>query len=114
MTQPNHFKEKLSINRKNDQLYVNDERHLLLPSNSFGILQRDLIDNIGIDRMKTFFFKHGWNIGTEDAKEILKDTSMNLIEKILFCTVAHSFKGHVKITITENTLEMEDDKVTKF
>ena len=114
MNQSTNSKEKLILNRINDQLYVNEERHLLIPSNTFGILQRDLIENIGIERMKTFFFKHGWNTGAEDGKEILKDSSMNLMEKILFCAVAHSFKGHVKITVSENTLEMEDDKVTKF
>ena len=81
MNPPINLNELFKINRKNEQLYVNDERHLLIPSSSFGNLQRDLIENIGIDRMKTFFFKHGWNNGTEDAKEIMKSTSMDLLEK---------------------------------
>jgi hypothetical protein len=36
----------LNVSQKNGLLYANDERHLLIPSSSFGILQRDLIDNI--------------------------------------------------------------------
>ena len=74
MNQLINLHDLLNIYQKNDLLYVNDKRHLLTPTNAFGILQRDLIDNIGMERMKTFFFKYGWNLGNEDAKEIMKDS----------------------------------------
>lgn len=111
MNQLNHL---FNLNQKNDLLYVNDIRHLLISSSSFGILQRELIENIGLERMKTFFFRYGWNIGMEDAKEIMKDLSISLLEKIHFAPVFHSLKGHVKPTITEQEVEMDGDRVKKF
>ncbi|WP_071394662.1 helix-turn-helix domain-containing protein [Bacillus tuaregi] len=114
MNQLIKLNDLLYINQKNDLLYVNAERHLLIPSSSFGVLQRDLIDNIGMERMKSFFFKHGWNLGTDDAKEIMKNTSMSLEEKISYIPVFHSNKGHVKATIMEKDLQMEQGRVTSF
>jgi sugar diacid utilization regulator/predicted hydrocarbon binding protein len=111
---PINLKDLLNIDHKNGLLYVNDERYVLLPSSSFGILQSDLIENIGIERVKTFFFRHGWNIGQEDAKVVMKDSSMSLMERISFLPVFHSVKGHVKATITEKVLEMEDGQVKKY
>ena len=96
MEQLNQLYNLFHLNQKNDLLYVNDIRHLLIPSSSFGILQRELIENIGMDRMKTFFFRYGWNIGIEDAKEIMKDSSMSLIEKIHYCPRFPFFKRSCK------------------
>ena len=114
MNQLINLHDLLNIYQKNDLLYVNDKRHLLTPTNAFGILQRDLIDNIGMERMKSFFFKYGWNLGNEDAKEIMKDSTMDLVEKILIVPTFHSLKGHVRATITEKEFEVEDDRVTRF
>ncbi len=111
MTQSFILNNLLNVCQKNGLLYANDERHLLIPSSSFGILQRDLIDNIGIERMKTFFYKYGYHIGVEDAKEIMKDSSMSLIEKILYGPVFHSLKGHVKAKMTEKELKIEKGSV---
>lgn len=114
MEQLNQLYNLFHLNQKKDLLYVNDIRHLLIPSSSFGILQRELIENIGMDRMKTFFFRYGWNIGIEDAKEIMKDSSMSLNEKIHYCPVFHSLKGHVRAKIMDQVLEMDQGKIKKF
>lgn len=114
MKQLNQLNHLLHLNQKNDLLYVNDIRHLLIPSSSFGILQRELIENIGMERMKTFFFRYGWNIGIEDAKEIAKDLSKSLVEKIHSAPSFHSLKGHVRASITDQELEMDGDRVKKF
>ena len=114
MEQLNQLYNLFQLNQKNDLLYVNDIRHLLIPSSSFGILQRELIENIGLDRMKTFFFRYGWNIGIEDAKEIMKDSSMSLIEKIHYCPIFHSLKGHVRAKITDQVVEMDKDTGEKI
>ena len=114
MIQHTYLKDLVSIHEKNGLLYLNDERYLLIPASSFGILQGNLIDNIGIERMKTFFFRHGWDIGVEDAKVISKFPSMSLEEKLSFCPVFHSLKGHVKVSITETDLEIVDECVKKL
>ncbi|MBB6446642.1 XylR N-terminal domain-containing protein [Bacillus benzoevorans] len=114
MEQLNQLNHLFNLNQKNDLLYVNEIRHLLIPSSSFGILQRELIENIGLERMKTFFFRYGWNIGIEDAKEITKDLSISLMEKIQVAPIFHSLKGHVVAKITEQELETDGDRVVKF
>ena len=66
----------LHISQKDELLYKGNERSLLIPAKGFGILQRDLIRNIGIDRMKSFFFNYGWNLGEEDAKNVMDNPSL--------------------------------------
>ena len=65
----------LQVYQKDELLYTGNERSLLIPTKGLGILQRDLIKNIGIDRMKSFFFNYGWNLGEEDAKNIVDNDS---------------------------------------
>ena len=69
-----------------------NERSLLIPTKGFGILQRDLIKNIGIDRMKSFFFNYGWSLGEEDAKNVMDNPSLSFKEKIL--CMPHNFMQH--------------------
>jgi purine catabolism regulator len=106
--------EKLSISKKDELLHINNERFLLIPAKAFGILQRDLINNIGIKRIKAFFFKYGWQLGVEDAKEIEKNLSMSLMEKILHGPVYHASKGHVKAKVTVHDLEIDNGKIKTF
>lgn len=86
----------------------------MIPTKAFGILQRDLIKNIGIKRMKAFFYKYGWQLGKEDAKEIGMDQSMSMIEKILRGPIYHASKGHVRARVTHQELEMVHGKTKTF
>ena len=74
----------LHVYQKDELLYTGNERSLLIPAKGFGILQRDLIKNIGIDRMKSFFFNYGWSLGEEDAKNVIDNPSLSIKEKILY------------------------------
>lgn len=44
------------LNLKNDdgEIHLNDERMILTSSSIFGTLRKDLIENIGFERMKSF------------------------------------------------------------
>ncbi|MGE7587660.1 XylR N-terminal domain-containing protein [Peribacillus sp. NPDC101480] len=59
------------LNLKNDEgeIHLNDERMILTSSSIFGTLRKDLIENIGFERMKSFLIRYGWNIGVNDAKK---------------------------------------------
>lgn len=103
--------DQLHISQIDDLLYVNDNRSVLIQTSAFGILQRDLINNIGINRMKAFFFKYGWQLGEEDAKDIIMDQSMTMLEKILNGPYYHAAKGHARARVTSQHLEMENGKV---
>ncbi|SDN34244.1 XylR N-terminal domain-containing protein [Bacillus sp. OK048] len=103
--------EQLHISKIDDLLYVNNNRSVLIQTSAFGILQRDLINNIGINRMKAFFFKYGWQLGEEDAQDIIMDQSLTLLEKILKGPYYHTAKGHVRARVSSHDLEMENGKV---
>lgn len=62
----NFYDESISQN-----LVVND-RKIASTSSAFGILRKELVRNIGIDRLKGFLFHFGWETGVNDAKEALK------------------------------------------
>jgi predicted hydrocarbon binding protein len=105
----------LHISHVDGLLNTENERALLIPINAFGILQRDLIKNIGIDRMKSFFFNYGWKLGEADAKDILKIPNLSLKEKILYATKYHEAKGHVRTKICDEHVEFDENgKIISF
>ena len=110
---PNQFlslNDQLHISKIDDLLYVNNNRSVLIQTSAFGILQRDLINNIGINRMKAFFFKYGWQLGEEDAQDIILDQSLSLLEKILNGPYYHAAKGHVRARVTSIILKWKMEK----
>ena len=115
MSQQLILNDILHVYQKDELLYAGNERALLIPTKGFGILQRDLIKNIGIDRMKSFFFNYGWSLGEEDAKNVMDSPSLSFKEKILYAPQYHAAQGHVKSELFEQHLEFDDNgKVISF
>ena len=48
------------------------ERMIVTSSIIFGILRKDLIENISKERMKGFLIRYGWNLGKSDANKAMK------------------------------------------
>jgi PucR family transcriptional regulator, purine catabolism regulatory protein len=104
----------LNVRQESELLYANNERSLLIPSKAFGILQRDLIENIGFDRMKAFYFNFGRHNGEMDAQIYKDHPTLSMEEKILLGPAFHLAKGLVHPQVTEPILEMENGKIKKF
>jgi PucR family transcriptional regulator, purine catabolism regulatory protein len=104
----------LHIRQDNELWYANNERSVFVSTKAFGAMQRDLIQNIGIDRMKTFFFKYGYQLGVEDAQEVAKRDSLSLLEKIEYGPIIHALKGHAKSRITEKDFEVDEGEIVSF
>ncbi|KGM45457.1 XylR N-terminal domain-containing protein [Neobacillus niacini] len=104
----------LHIHQENELWFANNERSVFVSTRAFGTMQRDLIENIGIDRMKTFFFKYGYQLGVEDAQEVAKRDSLSLLEKIEYGPIIHALKGHAKSSITEKEFEVEENEIKSF
>ena len=59
-----------------------NNRKIFTSSSAFGILRQQLARNIGIERIKGFLFRFGWEMGVDDAKEALKtDISLETLIK---------------------------------
>ncbi|WP_404328524.1 XylR N-terminal domain-containing protein [Mesobacillus maritimus] len=104
----------LHIRHKDELWFANNERSLFVSTRAFGAMQRDLIENIGINRMKTFFFKYGYQLGVEDAQEVAKRDNLSLLEKIEFGPIIHALKGYTKSHITEKDFEVEGNEIKSF
>jgi PucR family transcriptional regulator, purine catabolism regulatory protein len=105
------LKDLLHVRQENELWFANNERSVFVSTKAFGAMQRDLIENIGINRMKTFFFKYGYQLGVEDAEEVAKKDSLSLLEKIEYGPIIHALKGHAKSRITEKDFEVEGNQI---
>jgi PucR family transcriptional regulator, purine catabolism regulatory protein len=104
----------LHIRQKDELWFANNERSVFVSTRAFGAMQRDLIENIGINRMKTFFFKYGYQLGVEDAQEVAKRDNLSLLKKIEYGPIIHSLKGYTKSHITEKDFEVEGNEIKSF
>src|SRR5690625_161292 len=73
-----------------------ESHHIIVSSHAFGSLRKDLIHNLGIDRMKGFLIRYGWVLGVRDAEKIRRDERRTLQEKVLLGPMLHTNTGHVR------------------
>ncbi|MDP1418736.1 XylR N-terminal domain-containing protein [Peribacillus simplex] len=97
------------LNLKNDdgEIHLNDERMILTSSSIFGTLRKDLIENIGFERMKSFLIRYGWNIGVNDAKKALKGNLSTVKEILRQGPILHMLQGYTKVNTTKLELSMD-------
>jgi sugar diacid utilization regulator/predicted hydrocarbon binding protein len=84
---------KISENSYKDITDAN-ERKILASASAFGILRQQLVEYIGIDRIKGFMFHFGWGMGVADAKEAMK-TDSSLEYLIKQGPIFHITNGHI-------------------
>ncbi|AXF57218.1 XylR N-terminal domain-containing protein [Salicibibacter kimchii] len=91
-----NLSENMNI-KDNGTIYVNEDRSILVSASAFGTLRRDLIRNIGRDRIKGFLNRYGWELGKEDAERISTDEFNSIEDAIYHGTMLHTMKGHVNV-----------------
>ncbi len=114
MSAENTFLKQLNITCKNGMVYADDTRSILISSEAFGTLRKDLIENIGLNRMKAFFFRYGWQIGQKDGEKALASSFDTLEEQVKYGPVLHSLKGHVRASLEHLNIVKEAGKVVRF
>ncbi|MDN7246237.1 XylR N-terminal domain-containing protein [Planococcus shenhongbingii] len=85
---------KVSEESINEELAIN-ERPIVLSSSSFGILRKQLVRNIGMERIGSFLFHFGWEMGIKDAEKA-KDEGLSLEELIKKGPLLHIESGHIR------------------
>ncbi len=85
---------KISENSYKDIVADTNERKILASASAFGILRQQLVEYIGIDRIKGFMFHFGWGMGVADAKEAMK-TDSSLEYLIKQGPIFHITNGHI-------------------
>lgn len=96
----------------NDEMVI-DGRPMATSSSALGIMRHQLVRNIGIERIKGFLVRFGWEMGVNDAKEALKKniSVKTLIEQ---GPIVHMKSGHIRGFTHECSAEFneKDDVVS--
>lgn len=92
---------------------MNGERMILIPSSAFGTLRKDLIENIGMDRMKGFLIRYGWNLGVSDASKVLKKDFSSVFDLLKQGPILHMMKGHTSVNTSRLEVDLETDQSVK-
>lgn len=90
---------------------LDGERIVLTSSAVFGILRKDLIENLGEERMKGFLVRYGWNLGATDAKQALGKSFASIEEVLRQGTQLHMLKGYTNAETTSIDLLKSDEGV---
>ncbi|MCQ6275551.1 XylR N-terminal domain-containing protein [Bacillus sp. V3B] len=98
---------KINDQSYDHQIEVND-RKMITSSTALGILRHQLARNIGVDRIKGFLIRFGWEMGENDAKQALK-TGISLESLIEKGPIVHMMNGHIRGFTHECTAHFDDD-----
>ncbi|WP_313428616.1 XylR N-terminal domain-containing protein [Siminovitchia terrae] len=104
------FDNLLETNPRTGMITFNHKRMVLVSVEALGLLRRDLINTLGIDRAKGFLMRYGWEWGKKDGESL---TSMykwkNRKELILAGPVLHTLEGVV--TVEPDQIELNEDSL---
>ena len=106
-----HLNDNLHI-KKNGSIFIEDDRSILISISAFGTLRRNLIENIGLERMKGFLIRYGWELGQEDARKAAKKDFTTIKEAVDFGPILHRMRGHADIGVTKLETEQHDGKIS--
>ncbi|EKN65906.1 PucR family transcriptional regulator [Neobacillus bataviensis LMG 21833] len=84
-------------------------RKIVTSSTALGILREQLAKNIGIERIKGFLIRFGWELGVNDAKEIMQ-TNQSIDYLIKNGPILHGENGHFLGTEYEGYAELDEDQ----
>lgn len=68
---------------------------IVLPSSAFGLLREELVRNIGIQRLKGFLMRFGWEMGVADGRKAL-EANLPLKTLCIQGPIFHTTNGHIR------------------
>lgn len=83
------------------------DRKIVTSSTAIGILREQLVNNIGIERIKGFLIRFGWELGINDAKEAML-TNGSVEYLIKNGPILHGQNGHFLGTEYEGYAELDE------
>ena len=106
-----HLDENLHV-KKNGSLFMDKDRSILISISAFGTLRKNLIENIGNERMKGFLIRYGWELGQEDAKKVLKKNLNTMKDVIEYGPILHRMRGNAEIEVTKLEMKPSKEKIS--
>lgn len=91
--------EQIRFESEEGKIWLDEQRMLLIHSSVMGLLRKELIQTMGVERAKGFLMRFGYHTGWRDAelgKKIRPDLSDE--EAFMVGPQLHAIKGMVKVT----------------
>lgn len=96
------MEELLEFRPDNGEIFLKGTRTLVFNADALGILRKDIIRNLGLERAKGFVIRWGWNCGYNDALSIKEQFEWdNALEWITAGPVLLTLEGHTKVVVDE-------------
>jgi len=94
-----HLEEMLRLQAGLGKNYLKDKRVLILNANAIGILRKDLIYTLGIEKAKGFLIRFGFNNGYQDVENIMRDLHQeDKNDRYQLAIHFHTFIGMANVT----------------
>lgn len=103
-----NLRSHLRFNIEEGNIWLDENRMLLLHASALGALRKELIQSLGIQRAKALLLRMGFESGQRDAELARKLTgSGEPYDVFQIGPQLHAFEGLVKATITEAEIDWE-------
>jgi two-component system, NtrC family, response regulator HydG len=100
--------EWLSFSPADGRIWLHDQRMVLMHSSSLGVLRRELIDSIGLQRARALLSRAGHESGARDA-QFVRDRwpHVDLTSRLMAGLFLHALEGVVKVEPVELDMDLE-------
>ncbi|MCL6575433.1 XylR N-terminal domain-containing protein [Kyrpidia sp.] len=98
----------LEVNPRTGIIRLNGHRMALIETSALGLLRRDLVATLGMDRAKGFLMRYGWACGQSDAKAIRTMFNWESKDELFFVgPQLHTVEGIVTVEPQELRVDWE-------
>ena len=102
------FEELIHLKPEAGEITFNHKRMSLVSVEALGLLRRDLINTLGMERAKGFLMRYGWACGMKDGETIATMYEWDSIQELMLAgPVLHTLLGVV--TAKPEEIKIEDD-----
>ncbi len=102
------FRELLRFEHEEGQIWLGEERMILLRSSEMRALRRELIDSLGMERAKGLLIRIGYSAGQQDAATARRLRPEAPLQDIFSVgPQSHMMTGQVKVSISKMEVDEE-------
>ena len=100
--------DRLRFSPNDGRIWLDDQRMLLIHSSSLGLLRRELIESLGIDRARGLLTRMGYHAGTRDAHMARKiRPHFNLGDMFAVGPQLHALEGGAQVETIRLDIDVE-------
>ncbi|MEK4030495.1 XylR N-terminal domain-containing protein [Pseudobacillus sp. FSL P4-0506] len=102
------FENLIDVNPRTGEIKFSDRRMALVPVEALGILRRDLVNTLGMERAKGFLMRYGWAWGYRDGETIEKMFDWDSKQELILAgPYLHTLEGIA--TVEQDVIELTEE-----